>query len=66
MEAWVKPSADGNVVLMWGQTSNNGPHMVLAGNNSWRIGFWGGADVNGTGVNISAFHHIVGTFDGSS
>jgi len=66
MEAWVKPSTDGNIVLMWGGTSNNGPHMVLPGNNSWRVGFWGGADVNGTGVDTSAFHHIVGTFDGSS
>jgi hypothetical protein len=66
MEAWVKPSTDRNTVLMWGQTSNNGPHMVLPGNNSWRVGFWGGADVSGTGVDTSAFHHIVGTFDGSS
>jgi hypothetical protein len=66
MEAWVKPTTDGNVVLMWGGTSNNGPHMVLPGNNSWRVGFWGGADATGTGVDTSAFHHIVGTFDGSS
>jgi Concanavalin A-like lectin/glucanases superfamily/Domain of unknown function (DUF2341) len=66
MEAWVKPTTDGNNVLMWGETSNNGPHMVLPGNNTWRVGLWGGADVNGTGVDTSAFHHIVGTFDGSS
>jgi hypothetical protein len=66
METWVKPSTDGNVALLWGGTSNNGPHMVLPGNNTWRIGFWGGADVNGTGVDTSAFHHIAGTFDGSS
>src|SRR4029077_10889754 len=66
MEAWVKPTTDGNVVLMWGGTSNNGPHMVLPGNNSWRVGFWGGADATGTGVDTTAFHHIVGTFDGSS
>src|SRR4030095_9641402 len=45
MEAWVKPSTDGNVVLMWGQTSNNGPHMVLPGHNHWRGGFLGGAGV---------------------
>ena len=66
MEAWVKPSTDGNAVLAWGGTSNNGPHMILPGNNTWRVGFWGGADVNGTGVDTSAFHHIVGTFDGSN
>jgi len=66
METWVKPSTDGNVALLWGGTSNNGPHMVLPGNNTWRVGFWGGADVNGTGVDTSAFHHIAGTFDGSS
>ena len=66
METWVKPATDGNVALFWGQTSNNGPHMVLPGNNTWRLGFWGGANVNGTGVDISAFHHIVGTFDGSN
>ena len=66
METWVKPSTDGNAVLAWGGTSNNGPHMVLLGNNTWRVGFWGGAAVNGTGVDTSAFHHIVGTFDGSN
>ena len=66
METWVKPSTDGNAVMAWGGTSNNGPHMVLLGNNTWRVGFWGGADVNGTGVDTTAFHHIVGTFDGSS
>jgi len=66
METWVKPSTDGNAVIAWGGTSNNGPHLVLPGNNTWRVGFWGGADVNGTGVDTSAFHHIVGTFDGSS
>jgi len=66
MEGWFKPSAEGNVALFWGQTSNNGPHMVLPGNNTWRVGFWGGADVNGTGVDTSAFHHIIGTFDGSN
>jgi Concanavalin A-like lectin/glucanases superfamily/Domain of unknown function (DUF2341)/Fibronectin type III domain len=66
MEAWVKPSTDGNIVLMWGGTSNNGPHMVLPGNNSWRVGFWGGADVSTSGVDTLAFHHIVGTFDGAS
>ena len=27
---------------------------------------WGGADINGTGVDITAFYYIVGTFDGSS
>src|SRR4029450_3718673 len=43
-----------------------GPHMVLPGNNHWRVGFWGGADVNLTGGDTSAFHHIVGTSDGSS
>ena len=37
------------------RTSNNGPHMVLPGNNTWRVGFWGGADVNGTGVDTSHF-----------
>ena len=51
---------------LWGGTSNNGPHMILPGNNTWRVGFWGGADVDGTGVDTSAFHHIVGTFDGSN
>jgi Concanavalin A-like lectin/glucanases superfamily/Domain of unknown function (DUF2341) len=66
METWIKPSTDGNVAFLWGGTSNNGPHMVLPGNNTWRVGFWGGADVNATGVDTSAFHHIVGTFDGSS
>jgi hypothetical protein len=66
METWIKPSTDGNVALLWGATSNNGPHMVLPGNNTWRVGFWGGADVNGAGVDTSAFHHIVGTFDGSN
>src|SRR5882672_11423430 len=66
METWVKPSTDGNVALFWGGTSNNGPHMVLPGNNTWRLGFWGGAAVNGTGVDTTAFHHIAGTFDGSS
>ena len=40
--------------------------MVLPGNNTWRVGFWGGATVDGTGVDTSAFHHIVGTFDGSN
>src|SRR5436305_1974235 len=63
LEAWVKPSTDGNAVLAWGGTSNNGPHMILPGNNTWRVGFWGGADVNGTGVDTTAFHHIAGTFD---
>ena len=53
-------------LCFWGRTSNNGPHMVLPGNNTWRVGFWGGADINGTGVDTSAFHHIVGTFDGSN
>ncbi len=66
METWVKPSTDGNAVMAWGGTSNNGPHMVLLGNNTWRVGFWGGADVDGTGVDLTAFHHIAGTFDGSS
>jgi hypothetical protein len=66
METWIKPTTDGNVALLWGGTSNNGPHMVLPGNNTWRVGFWGGADINGTGVDTTAFHHIVGTFDGSS
>src|SRR5207248_2111150 len=66
MEGWFKPSTDGNVALFWGGILNNGPHMVLLGNNTWRVGFWGGADVNGTGVDTSGFHHIVGTFDGSS
>jgi len=66
MEGWFKPSTDGNVALFWGQTSNNGPHMILPGNNTWRVGFWGGADVNGTGVDTSVFHHIVGSFDGSN
>ena len=66
MEGWFKPSTDGNVALFWGGISNNGPHLVLPGNNTWRVGFWGGADVNGTGVDTSAFHHIVGTFDGSN
>ena len=66
METWVKPSTDGNAVLAWGGTSNNGPHMVLLGNNTWRVGFWGGADVDGTGVDLAAFHHVAGTFDGSS
>ena len=66
METWVKPSTDGNAVLAWGGTSNNGPHMILLGNNTWRVGFWGGAAVDGTGVDLTAFHHIAGTFDGSS
>jgi hypothetical protein len=66
MEGWFKPSSDGNVALFWGQTSNNGPHIILPGNNTWRLGFWGGADVNGSGVDTLAFHHIVGTFDGSN
>ena len=66
METWVKPSTDGNAVLAWGGTSNNGPHMILPGNNTWRVGFWGGASVDGTGVDTSAFHHIAGTFDGSN
>jgi cell division septation protein DedD len=66
MEAWVKPSTDGNAVMAWGGTSNNGPHMILLGNNTWRVGFWGGTDVNGTGVDTTAFHHIAGTFDGTS
>ena len=66
MEAWIKPTTDGNAILAWGGTSNNGPHMILPGNNTWRVGFWGGAAVNGTGVDTTAFHHIVGTFDGSS
>src|SRR5438874_4316554 len=66
MEAWVKPSTNGNAVLAWGGTSNNGPHMVLPGNNTWRVGFWGGVDINGTGVDTTAFHHIAGTFDGSN
>ena len=66
METWIKPTTDGNVALLWGGTSNNGPHMGLPGNNTWRVGFWGGADINGTGVDTTAFHHIVGTFDGSS
>src|SRR5438477_6245249 len=52
--------------MAWGGTSNNGPHMILPGNNTWRVGFWGGAAVDGTGVDTSAFHHIAGTFDGSS
>jgi len=66
MEAWVKPSTDGNTVLEWGTTGNNGPHMALLGNNTWRVGFWGGAAVDGTGVDLGSFHHIVGTFDGSN
>src|SRR5207248_5512195 len=66
MEAWIKPTTDGNAVLAWGGTSNNGPHMILLGNNTWRVGFWGGAAVDGTGVDTTAFHHIAGTFDGAS
>src|SRR5439155_9565481 len=51
MEAWAKPSTDANyVVLVWGTTGNNGPRMALLGNNTWRVGFWGGAAVDGTGV----------------
>src|SRR5205814_4920131 len=42
MEGWFKPSTDGNVALFWGGILNNGPHMVLLGNNTWRVGFWGG------------------------
>ena len=41
METWVKPSTDGNAVIAWGGTSNNGPHMILPGNNtlaSWFLG----------------------------
>ena len=67
MEAWAKPSTDANyIVLVWGTTSNNGPTLATMGNNTWRVGFWGGAACDGTGVDTSAFHHIVGTFDGSS
>ena len=66
MEAWIKPSTDGNAVMAWGGTSNNGPHIILLGNNTWRVGFWGGAAVDGTGVDTTAFHHIAGTFDGSN
>ena len=41
MEAWVKPSTDGNVVLMWGGTSNNGPHTGTSREQhlaSWFLG----------------------------
>ena len=66
METWVKPTTDGNAVMASGERSNNGPHMILLGNNTWRVGFWGGTAVDGTGVDTTAFHHIAGTFDGSN
>jgi hypothetical protein len=66
MEGWFKPSTDGNVALFWGQNSNNGPHLVLPGNNTWRVGFWGGAATDGGSVNLNTWQHVVGTFDGSN
>jgi hypothetical protein len=67
IEAWAKPSADANyAVVAWGNTSNNGPVITMTGSNQWKTGFFGGANVTVSGVDTTAFHHIVGTFDGSN
>ena len=65
-EGWFKPATDANMGLFWGSTSNNGPHLILPRNNTWRIGFWGGASADGGSVNLNTWQHIVGTFDGAN
>src|SRR4029077_14487745 len=47
MVRWFNTSSDGEICLVWGRNSNNGPHLVLPGNNPWRVGFWGGAAADG-------------------
>src|SRR5262249_13160311 len=67
IEAWAKPSANSNyAAVAWGNTSNNGPVLVMTGSNQWRTAFFGGANATASGVDTTAFHHIVGTFDGTS
>src|SRR6185369_3765398 len=61
-EGWFKPATDANMGLFWGSTSNNGPHLILPGNNTWRIGFWGGASTEGGSVNLNTWQHIMATF----
>lgn len=68
--AWVriKSTAASQIILAWGNGSNNGPHIAFITTNIWRIGIWGGTscDSNNPVPVINQWTFVAGTFDGAT